>query len=198
MKYIDADKLTKSINNYRQDAKGALNPIDGYADYYKGKIGACKDIQDFIDSLRQEQQEVDLEKEVNNYLKIRHLHIKDGGRVDASCDEGGFTAREGENFGGHSANGVNLVQNFVRDTFSCVFVVEFGHEFGGQADGCQGALEVMDDGGEHLPDGSEPDFSQAISNTSSPKRSARKIAREGQVFVETENNTFDLRGQEVK
>ena len=47
-------------------------------------------------------------------------------------------------------------------------------------------------------DGSEPDFSQAISNTSSPKRSARKIAREGQVLVETENNTYDLKGQEVK
>ena len=47
-------------------------------------------------------------------------------------------------------------------------------------------------------DGSEPSPSQAISNTSSPKRSARKIAREGQVLVETENNTYDLRGQEVK
>ena len=69
-KYIDADKLTKSINNYRQGAKCALNPIDGYADYYKGKIGACKDIQDFIDSLRQEQQEVDLEKEIETSIRL--------------------------------------------------------------------------------------------------------------------------------
>ena len=39
---------------------------------------------------------------------------------------------------------------------------------------------------------------QSVSKPSSPKRSARKIAREGQVLVETENNTFTLQGQEVK
>ena len=39
---------------------------------------------------------------------------------------------------------------------------------------------------------------QAVSTPSSPKRSARKIARDGQVLVETENNTYDLRGQEMK
>lgn len=38
---------------------------------------------------------------------------------------------------------------------------------------------------------------QAIGNPS-PKRNARKIAREGQVLVETENNTYTLQGQEVK
>ena len=37
-----------------------------------------------------------------------------------------------------------------------------------------------------------------ITTPSSPKRSARKIAREGQVWVETDTNTFDLRGQEVR
>ena len=40
--------------------------------------------------------------------------------------------------------------------------------------------------------------SQAVSTPSSPKRNARKIAREGQVLVETENNTYTLQGQEVK
>ena len=39
---------------------------------------------------------------------------------------------------------------------------------------------------------------QDIGSPSSQKRSARKIARDGQVLVETENNTFNLRGQEVK
>lgn len=33
---------------------------------------------------------------------------------------------------------------------------------------------------------------------SSPKRAARKIAREGQILVETDTNIFDLRGQEVR
>ena len=37
----------------------------------------------------------------------------------------------------------------------------------------------------------------SVSNPS-PKRNARKIAREGQVLVETENNTYTLQGQEVK
>jgi len=52
MKYIDAEKLIKSVNNYKEGAKAALNPIDGDADYYKGKIDACKDIQEFITGLQ--------------------------------------------------------------------------------------------------------------------------------------------------
>ena len=55
-KYIEADKLIKSVNNYREGAKAALNPIDGDADYYKGKIDACKDIQEFITYHQQEQE----------------------------------------------------------------------------------------------------------------------------------------------
>ena len=55
MKYIDADKLKKSISNYIEGARAALNPTDGDADYYKGKIDACKDMQEFITSLQQEQ-----------------------------------------------------------------------------------------------------------------------------------------------
>lgn len=45
-----------------------------------------------------------------------------------------------------------------------------------------------------LPGNGEP---QAISNPS-PKRSARKIARDGQVLVETDTNTYTLQGAEVK
>lgn len=41
--------------------------------------------------------------------------------------------------------------------------------------------------------GETQDISTPIS-----KRSARKVAREGQVLVETENNTYTLQGQEVK
>ena len=49
-------------------------------------------------------------------------------------------------------------------------------------------------------DGSMPNSSQAqaISTPSSPKHSARKIVRERQVLVETESNTYDLRGQEAR
>ena len=41
--------------------------------------------------------------------------------------------------------------------------------------------------------GETQDISTPIS-----KRSARKVAREGQVLVETENSTYTLQGQEVK
>lgn len=54
-KYIDAEKLNKSVNRYRDNAKSAFNPIEDDADYYKGKIDACKDIQMYIASLQQEQ-----------------------------------------------------------------------------------------------------------------------------------------------
>lgn len=39
---------------------------------------------------------------------------------------------------------------------------------------------------------------QEVSTPSSPKRNARKVAREGRVLVETGNNTYTLQGQEVK
>lgn len=69
MKYIPVEKLKKSIGNYEKGAHAALNPIDGNADYYKGKIDACKDIQDLIDSLQQEQPEY-------GYLSTEYVHGK--------------------------------------------------------------------------------------------------------------------------
>ena len=39
---------------------------------------------------------------------------------------------------------------------------------------------------------------QEVSTPSSPKRNARKVAREGRVLVETGSNTNTLQGQEVK
>lgn len=39
---------------------------------------------------------------------------------------------------------------------------------------------------------------QEVSTPSSPKRNARKVAREGRVLVETGSNTYTLQGQEVK
>ena len=52
--YVNASKLIKSVNNYQEGAKAALNPIDGDADYFNGKIDACKDIKEFIIFLQQE------------------------------------------------------------------------------------------------------------------------------------------------
>ena len=50
MKYIDFEKLIESVKYYREGAKSAFNPIEDDADYYNGKIDACKDIQDLTKS----------------------------------------------------------------------------------------------------------------------------------------------------
>lgn len=55
MRYIDAEKLIKFVNRYHEDAKAAFNPIEDDADYYKGKIDACEDMQEVIASLKQEE-----------------------------------------------------------------------------------------------------------------------------------------------
>lgn len=47
-------------------------------------------------------------------------------------------------------------------------------------------------------DGSMPDAASAVSTPSSPQRSIRKIARNGQVLVEAENKTYTVQGTEVK
>ena len=73
-KYINADKLIKSLNNYQDGAEAALNPIDGDADYYKGKIDACKDIQEFITSLQQKQEEYVIDGRVFGATDIEQLY----------------------------------------------------------------------------------------------------------------------------
>lgn len=79
-KYIDADKLIKSVNNYQEWAKAESNPTYGYADYYKGKIDACKDIQEFITSLGQEQPEADFKIEERKWVHdaVDNIFPEDG------------------------------------------------------------------------------------------------------------------------
>ena len=90
MKYIDADKLKKSIGNYMEGAHAALNPTDGDADYYKGKIDACKDMQEFITSLQQEQPKFKIGDTIhkigeNTVFPMTIERISDG---DYVCDGG--------------------------------------------------------------------------------------------------------------
>ena len=60
MRYIDAEKLIKSVNHYQEGAKAAFNPIEDDADYYKGKIDACEDIHELITSLQQSRPKTDV------------------------------------------------------------------------------------------------------------------------------------------
>ena len=74
-KYIDAEKLKKSIGNYVEGARAALNPIDGDADYYKGKIDACKDIQEFITLLFLEQDMGDVSDGYHTFNELYYYRM---------------------------------------------------------------------------------------------------------------------------
>ena len=65
-KYIDAEKLKKIVEQAKQRAlKGAKVDKDLYCD---GRADAFGEVLLDIDSLQQEQQEVDLEKEIGKFL----------------------------------------------------------------------------------------------------------------------------------
>lgn len=66
MKYIDADKLKKIVEQAKQRAlKGVEVDDDMYCD---GRADAFGEVLLEIDSLQQEQPEVDLEKEIKFFL----------------------------------------------------------------------------------------------------------------------------------
>ena len=75
MKYIDADKLKmeleKRLKNVRDYMNGAGMKYKG-PKYFKaqGKESAYDALLSIIDSLQQEQPEVDLEKELEEWMKI--------------------------------------------------------------------------------------------------------------------------------
>lgn len=91
-KYIDPGKLKKSISNYMEGAHAALNPIDGNADYYKGKIDACKDMQEFVTALQQEQPKVQNGKFI--FPKYLYARTKDNKTIDMSYAPQDMTAVE--------------------------------------------------------------------------------------------------------
>ena len=62
MKYIDADLLRKEIDKW----KGAM--ADAVGEYSDGVRFALEHFTFVLDSLQQEQQEVDLEKEIERFL----------------------------------------------------------------------------------------------------------------------------------
>lgn len=84
-KYIDADKLIAEIDKKWKELADKNVKVGGGK--YDIEIYTYLSIKNLITSLHQEQPEVDLEKEVSNYLKIHHLHIKDGGRVVFDNDD---------------------------------------------------------------------------------------------------------------
>ena len=83
-KYIDAEKLKAEVEKRREDIKAyCLNPNhDKRYDVVPEQLAYILDI---IDSIQQEQPEVDLEKEIQEY--IQKLGFGYGGWVDGLSDE---------------------------------------------------------------------------------------------------------------
>lgn len=63
-KYIDAEKLIAEISRIVEEE----TPISNGSDYYHGVADTADKLLSFITSLKQEQPEVDLEKEMDRWL----------------------------------------------------------------------------------------------------------------------------------
>lgn len=84
MKYIDADKLIAEIER-------RLKIVEPHKDTFES-AAACRQeliwMKDFITSLQQEQPEIDLEKEIDNYIADNFSEAHDGALLsDASGTE---------------------------------------------------------------------------------------------------------------
>ena len=71
MKYLDADLLRKEIEFAKSVYDNPKRVVAGVADAFRqdGRAAMCDDNLKKIDSLQQEQQEVDLEKELEQYAR---------------------------------------------------------------------------------------------------------------------------------
>lgn len=93
MKYVDAEKLKAEIERKYAEYK-AKQKTDDFT-YYEGMADALDIFEQFIDSLQQEQQEVDLEKEIKRYTKScegaknanGHIFELDWNSITAIIDE---------------------------------------------------------------------------------------------------------------
>lgn len=71
MKYIDTKRLIAEIERLQKEnsfiANHAFN--SNMRNFYDGEVDCCKQLLSFINSLQQEQPEVDLEKEYKEYVE---------------------------------------------------------------------------------------------------------------------------------
>ena len=64
-KYIDAEKLKAEIERHIKDVKDAEKKFTPNMGFFDAKLSGIYDVLAIIDSLQQEQSEVDLEKEID-------------------------------------------------------------------------------------------------------------------------------------
>lgn len=68
MKYIDADRLKAEIEKHIKEVKDAAKRFTPNMGFFDAKLSGIYDVIAIIDSLQQEQQEVDLEKDVESWF----------------------------------------------------------------------------------------------------------------------------------
>lgn len=68
-KYIDAEKLIAEIEKHIKEVKDAADRFTPNMGFFDAKLSGIYDVMAIIDSLLQEQSEVDLEKEIDEWLK---------------------------------------------------------------------------------------------------------------------------------
>lgn len=115
MKYIDSEKLTKNLRDIAASIEKRLHNIVEPQDkssideeqlpqiilknrvdksFFNGELSFYDDVLTLIDSLQQEQSEVDLEKEFDDFLEKENAYIDDngvisyynGGSFNRTCD----------------------------------------------------------------------------------------------------------------
>ena len=67
MKYIDADHLKVEIEKHIKEVKDVARRFPPNMGFFDAKISGIYDVMAIIDSLQQEQQEVDLEDEMEKF-----------------------------------------------------------------------------------------------------------------------------------
>ncbi len=84
MKLIDKDKIVAEIEKIFADETESIKSFEhgknvSEVSRSNARIGILMHIRSLLDTI--EGKEVDLEKEIRDFMKSYHLHIKDGGRI---------------------------------------------------------------------------------------------------------------------
>ena len=102
MKYIDSEKLYKQVDelmaHFAELEKETKPDDEDLSIFYQGKVKMCSELLDIIDSLQQEQPEVDLEKAAEEYADKHGFRVPYDGSdkyyddVDVKASLEGFKA----------------------------------------------------------------------------------------------------------
>lgn len=74
-KYIDADHLKVEVEKHIKEVKDAVERFTPNMGFFDAKLSGIYDVMAIIDSLQQEQQEVDLERDAVQFCFDKGLNV---------------------------------------------------------------------------------------------------------------------------